>query len=366
MRPGVRLLLSALPTLLAAGAAFSDEARPQTPEYQEVYDLIRQHLAGINETELNRTAVQALVSALSPRVSLVSQTGTLVDDHGFISRSNLFDGPVAYIRIQRVEEGLGPALRQAYEKLHGATNKLKGVVLDLRYASGSGYAAAVGAASLFVSKEQPLLDWGQGMVQSRPEGEPVSLPAAVLVNRQTAGAAEALAAVLREAGVGLILGNRTAGQAMMTEDFPLKSGDRLRIATAPVKLGDGSSLSTEGLKPDIVVEVGVQDERAYFADAFREPQPTNLVSALRAPGGTNQVAGTNRTRRVRFNEAELVREKREGFNPELEFSPDGEPVGHGRGPGLGAESERPVVHDPVLARALDLLKGLAVVRASRS
>jgi len=33
---------------------------------------------------------------------------------------------------------------------------------------------------------------------------------AILVNRQTAGAAEALAAVLRETGAGLVLGTSTA------------------------------------------------------------------------------------------------------------------------------------------------------------
>ena len=58
--------------------------------------------------------------------------------------------------------------------------------------------------------------------------------------------------------------------------------------------------------------------------------------------------------RRRFNEAELVREKREGASFDLEVNDrNGEP-------------ERPLVHDPALARALDLLKGLAVVRHSGS
>ena len=74
---------------------------------------------------------------------------------------------------------------------------------------------------------------------------------------------------MRESGTGLILGRRTAGQAMVTQDFPLQNGDLLRIGTAPVQLGNGTPLSSQGITPDITVEVTRQDERAYYADAFR-------------------------------------------------------------------------------------------------
>jgi hypothetical protein len=51
-----------------------------------------------------------------------------------------------------------------------------------------------------------------------------------------------------------------------------------------------------------------------------------------------------------MNEADLVRERRRGLNGEGTPAP------------VAAEPERPVVRDPALARALDVLKGLAVVR----
>jgi len=174
------------------------------------------------------------------------------------------------------------------------------------------------------------------------------------VNRQTAGAAEALAAALRQTGAGLILGGRTAGQAMVAQDFPLKNGDRLRIATGAIQLGDGSALSERGLKPDIAVEVSPEDERAYYADAFKAMEKTNLL-ASGSLSFTNLTSGTNRlARRPRFNEAELVRERREGVS-EADLT------------ALRVrEPEKPTVQDPALARALDLLRGLALVRQSRS
>ena len=113
-------------------------------------------------------------------------------------------------------------------------------------------------------------------------------------------------------------------------------------------------MSAQGLKPDIAVEVTPADERAYYGDAFRLPGKGDLsagagLSLTNAPGGTNRLA-----RRPRFNEAELVRERREGLS-------EGDMTG-----AKEREAEKPMVYDPALARALDLLKGLAVVRQSRS
>ena len=42
------------------------------PEFKEVYDLVRAHLAGTSEEQLNQAAVRELVSGLAPRVALVT------------------------------------------------------------------------------------------------------------------------------------------------------------------------------------------------------------------------------------------------------------------------------------------------------
>ena len=107
-----------------------------------------------------------------------------------------------------------------------------------RRGGGGGFVREEGAAAVELGQRD-------GAVEGQERGD-CPLPVAVLVNRQTAGAAEALAAVLRETGAGLILGSRTAGQAMVAQEFPLKNGERLRIATAPVQLGDGSALAGAG------------------------------------------------------------------------------------------------------------------------
>ena len=113
-------------------------------------------------------------------------------------------------------------------------------------------------------------------------------------------------------------------------------------------------MSGQGLKPDIAVEVTPDDERAYYADALKVTGRADLLAGG-SMGLTNPATGTNRAvRRPRFNEAELVRERREGIS-EADIT------------GLRErEPDKPQVTDPALARAMDLLKGLALVRQSHS
>jgi hypothetical protein len=352
-----RLGIVCLPLILLAGLAgpFSlhAEAPRPAPDFKEVYDLLRAHLTEVNEAELNAIAVRSLLATLGPKASLVEQTpsqgGT---DSPVISKSSLFEGPIGYIRVNRVDQGLDRALGQTCQEI-AATNKLNGIVIDLRFAGGTDYAAAAATADLFARKEQPLLDWGQGMVRTKEKTDSITTPVAILVNQKTSGAAEALAAALREEGAGLILGSRTAGQALIAHEYPLKDGERLRIATAPIQLGDGSRLSAEGIKPDISVQVSPADELAYFADAFKELARAGAAAGTGA-GATNGLSSTNRVRRPRFNEAELVRERKDGLISDAEGSGS-----------LGSDSEKPTVRDPVLARALDFLKALSVVRQTR-
>ena len=151
-----------------------------------------------------------------------------------------------------------------------------------------------------------------------------------MVNQETAGAAEALAAVLRENDRALILGATTAGEATVGKEYPLKNGQYLRIASAGVKLGDGETLSASGVKPDIQVAVKPSEERAYFANPFKEfPSSGSLLASLGVPP-TNSAGGTNRAPRTRTTEADLIRERKErpGADLEVPYLSNASPTDH--------------------------------------
>jgi hypothetical protein len=103
---------------------------------------------------------------------------------------------------------------------------------------------------------------------------------------------------------------------------------------------------TLGLKPDITVAIDTNNEKTFLNDPYAALS-TNQTSLLI---GTNDIMPyVDHT-----SEAQLVDERRKD-GADDDTTP----------PAPRAEPPRPVIHDPVLARAVDLIKGLAVIRAAR-
>jgi len=337
--------------------------------FQELYDLLRKNLPGVTEAELDQAAAQGLIKQLYPLVTLVTNN----KDHASGSATNIgphtsiLEGAYGYFRFNEIADDIDKEFTTAFKRI-ASTNRLRGLVLDLRFASGSGprgYGAAGALADPFLPARLPMIDWGEGPKLSTTKTNQIHMPIAILVNKETRGAAEAFAAILRRSDIGLLLGDNTAGQAAISREFTLKNGQKLSVAATPVKIagaGTPSPVPRNGLTPDIKVEVPLAEERAFLQDAYRPIPRLAAGGGSYAIGLTNQTAsagtnnGTRASGRRRINEAELVRMQREG----IDLDPD-LPTGRESGP-----LRPPVITDPVLARAIDLLKGLSVVNQFRA
>lgn len=319
---------------LGGGVLWAPARSADAPPLDEVLGLLRSHLAGVTEAELNAAAVQGLVDRLRPRVFLLTNPppASAPEPPPLLARTNLFEGGLACLRVGRVAAGLAEAVRDTLQSWRAA-GELRGVVLDLRFAGGEDLAAAAAVADLFVAEPHPLIEWEATRQTATAKTNAFPWRLAVLVNRETRGAAEALAAALHELRLALLLGNTTAGEAAVYREFPLSTGQRLRLMVSAVKVGPaGRALTPAGLAPDIRVEVAEADERRFVEDPFYLP----------AGAGTG-------TRAARLTEADLVRMHREGLGSAGARARRPEPT------------EGPRVSDPVLARALDLLKSLAIL-----
>ncbi|HTR43750.1 MAG TPA: hypothetical protein VMH87_19225, partial [Pseudomonadales bacterium] len=100
-RPWIKLLFI---SSFAFALQFSLPAQTNNADFQEVYDLIHQHAPSISESELNRAAVQGLVDALSPKVSLVTDKSSknAASEAEPLAQVKVFEGDIAYLRITRV------------------------------------------------------------------------------------------------------------------------------------------------------------------------------------------------------------------------------------------------------------------------
>ncbi|HNQ74559.1 MAG TPA: S41 family peptidase [Verrucomicrobiota bacterium] len=313
------------------------------PDFDELRQLIQTTLPGVTRAEIDRQATEGLLRGFRGKVQLLTSEASPAIPATNLTQIKVFEGEIAYLRVRQVEGGLAAAVRAAGNALLQTNPVVKGLVLDLRFAGGHDYAAAAATADLFDAQARELLDPGSGMISSTTKTNAWIWPTVVLVNGQTQGAAEALAALVGGSGHGLVMGSRTPGTAMLTSEFTLKNGQHVRIATAPLRFGGKTRSLASGLEPDIPVAVSEAEERTYWDD------PYGLAKAT----GTNiATTATNRViRRFHTNEADLVRARREGVELDENFVRQRE-----------TEPAPPVLQDVVLGRAVDLLKGLALVR----
>lgn len=323
------------------------EQHPALPAFDELFELVRENVKSLKPDQLNQAAVRGLLDHLSSEVLLVTNRPPTQAEAPaqLVATNSIYEGTFGYVRMGRIDSGAASQAKETFQKLL-STNSLKGLVLDLRFCTGHDYSEAAQVADLFMGEEKVLLELGADALRSTAKSAPISVPAVVLVNEQTAGAAEALAAVMRHSAASLIIGKLTAGRARTFQEFTLKSGQKVKLAIGKVRLADTNEISMAGVVPDINVSVSSEEELAYLADPYRlVPKRPSLTQA--EVGGTN---GVNRSRRPR-NESELIRLRREGLDLDAEL-PDSTPD----------TPPKPVLHDPALARAVDFLKGLAVVQ----
>lgn len=342
----VSLFLSLLLSFPISGAEKNEPL-----QFEEVFRLLRTHLTDIPEEELSRLAAMGLLKELGGKVEIGPESEGSDGNGEAITRKAVHGDSHGYIRVGEVNSDLPAEFKAAYDSI-ASTNRLKGLIIDLRFSSGDDYEAAAKTADLFAKADRPLLKLGERELRSTPKSSALTLPLAVLVNQETSGAAEALAAVLREIEMGLVIGAPTAGEARLFQSFRLSTGQELRVGSIPVQLPGGRILSTAGVTPDIRVRVEPEHEKAFFENPFAQ-----ISRILPHSGGTNILASS--TNRVRpLNEAELVRRHREGLFPEdISIDPSAE---------LFEDKDRPrVVTDPALARGLDFLKGVSVLQQFR-
>src|SRR5688572_20644889 len=301
-------------------------------KFEEVFSLVRSNLTGVSEADLSKAAALGLIEKLGGKVEISDSTSTAATAP-VIAKTNVLDKVFAYVRLNRVAQGAGEQITDAIRSNRG----LKGVVLDLRFAKGDDYNAAVEAANAFIDAEQTLLKWGEETGKTKANATAIKLPVVILVNRQTSGAAEALAGALSISQAALLVGNRTAGQAMAWADFPLSSGQHLKIARSNVELGNGKAIGSEGLTPDLLVEADERNERSWLDDPYR------VISRAGSPAGPQPflTSVTNRITR-RPNAAEIGRRFREQLD---EDHPEAPPAEAARAAGVPDEK---VVQDAAL------------------
>ncbi|WP_082504327.1 S41 family peptidase [Methylobacterium sp. Leaf111] len=184
-------------------------------------------------------------------------------------------GTVGYVGLDHFDDFTTGRLLKAVAGLqaHIGPEAITGLVLDLRGNPGGLVVQAVAVAGAFLGRGEivRLVGRGPGDVErfalDRGGKDLVDgLPLVVLVDGDTASAAEIVAGALQDHRRATLVGTRTYGKGAVQTTYLHRSGRGLRLTTAWFVTPAGRRVQGRGIEPDLVVaqdgDVTTRDEEA--------------------------------------------------------------------------------------------------------
>ncbi|MBT3049052.1 MAG: S41 family peptidase [Candidatus Thiodiazotropha sp.] len=249
-------------------------------------------------------------------------------------KSRLLDKRFAYLRISQFQANTTSDMLKSLDKLKSEIEgPLLGMVLDLRNNPGGVLNAAVSVSDAFL--ESGLIVYTEGREsesQLRFEAAPDDVldgaPIVVLVNEGSASASEIVAGALQDQNRAVIMGSRTFGKGSVQTIIPITDTAAVKLTTARYFTPSGRSIQAEGIEPDIELE-----------ELTLSKTEESQVKPIKESNLSGHLLNGN------------------GDEPESSEAPGAEPVD---------ENEELVKSDYQLGEALNLLKGLVILRSKRT
>jgi carboxyl-terminal processing protease len=183
-------------------------------------------------------------------------------------RATVVGNRVLYLRIYQFGSKTSSEFASALKAgLPGSA----GVILDLRGDPGGFVSAADDVITQFVASGETFETHGRTSVDRHQVGSThaaPSVPVVVLVDANTASAAEIVAGSLQVHQRAKLIGTVTYGKGSVQQDFVLKDGSDVHLTIERWYLPNGQTIDHKGLQPDVPVKL------AQPTDAFDVVQPS--------------------------------------------------------------------------------------------
>ena len=208
--------------------------------------------------------------------------------------SKYFDASgVGYMSIASFSEPTAEQFDDELAKLE--KHPLKGLIIDLRSNPGGLLESAREMLSRFVENKlvvkMKFRDGSEEVAKTYPGlVHNFSYPITILVNEDSASAAEIFSGALRDYKLATIVGEHTYGKASVQNVFPLVDGSSAKVTIARYYLPLGADISRKldsygqylsgGLEPDIKVDYDGLDEGAVYGDPVKDPQIAKAIEFI--------------------------------------------------------------------------------------
>ena len=228
----------------------------------------------VNGTDISGFALDAVVNKIlgpagTPVTLTIQSAGTTQTHDVTITRAHIQTQNVTWqmipgthiadVRLSGFSNGVAKQLASELQIMQkqGAT----GIILDMRNNPGGLLNESIGVASQFLSSGAVLEEKdASGKISSiavQPGGAATTIPMDVLINGNTASAAEIVAGALQDTGRAKLIGETTFGTGTVLNEFPLPDGSAMFLATEEWLTPKGRVIWHVGIAPDDKISMAV-------------------------------------------------------------------------------------------------------------
>lgn len=219
-------------------------------------------IVGIDGTDLSNAGVPTVAAALrgaagTPLTLHLVRAGTdisLMMTRTEVNTPDVQALPLGngelLIQITAFTAGVGDLVAKELR----ATKHESGVILDLRDNPGGLIDEAVNVAGLFLDGGVVVSYERRGeetRVLEAPSGQEIRVPLVVLVNKQSASAAEVVAGALQDRNRAVIVGSRTYGKGSVQESTTMSDGSSIQLTVGKYRTPTGRYIDGKGVSPDV-------------------------------------------------------------------------------------------------------------------
>ncbi len=181
----------------------------------------------------------------------------------------MLEDSMGYIQIEQFTEVTPSQFKTAYDSLLAA--EMKGLIIDLRENPG-GLLSSVCQTAGYILPEG-LIVYTEDKHGEKSEyvckgDTPIEIPLVLLVNGNSASAAEVFSGAVKDYEIGTLVGTTTFGKGIVQKYFPFDDGSAVKITIANYYTPDGNNIHGTGITPDVELEWSGEedftDPSAYY------------------------------------------------------------------------------------------------------
>jgi len=200
----------------------------------------------------------------------------------------MLDDETGYMRISGFNTGYEDE-KSTYDEFTDALADLsekgmKKIIFDVRDNGGGDLSVVTPMVDRIVPEGLILyaMDKHDNREEIKSDGEELIMPMVVLVNGNTASAAELFAGALRDYDKAQIVGTTTYGKGVMQRVFPFSDGSGMTVTVAKYYTPDGICVQDEGITPDIICEQNEENKETPVSslDSAQDVQLQKAIEIL--------------------------------------------------------------------------------------